>query len=259
MIRRPALTEGGNQRWILISQVEHARLSGVMADAWNDSLAPVAWRKEMVAAITHHDDGWAAWEVAPKVDSQSGRPLDFTETALTDSLAIWRESIQAGADIGPLAAYMVSGHFSRLLERFSGRWKSDATLTSLATIFLREQHAERRKWLTMWQKTVGDSANEAAAEMAVSWMQLFDAVSLWLCCDERKEAQHFALPTGAAVIFQPSGEPYCISVTPWPFSTSKLELEAVGRAIPAQPHDNPSDLVTAAAEPVILKSSLISA
>lgn len=266
MIRRETTAQQEEQRWILISQVEHARLSGMMADAWNDeAFARSEWRPEMVAAITHHDDGWAAWEVAPKVDGESGRPLDFTETALTDSLAIWRESIQAAADIGPLAAYMVSGHFSRLLERFSSRWKSDATLTALVNNFFSEQQAERDKWLAMWQKTVGQPGTHAAAETAVSWLQLFDALSLWLCCADRHDPQAFSLPTGASVDFQPRGpcslsvSPCSLSASPWPFKDPAVMLEAVGRAVPAQPYENPSDLVTAAAEPVRLKWSLASA
>ncbi|MGH7139967.1 MAG: DUF3891 family protein, partial [Pirellulales bacterium] len=148
MIRRSK----GTDRWVLISQVEHARLSGALAEAWgNEPFARLESHDELVAAVTHHDDGWSAWEVAPKVDLQTGRPLDFTETPLTDSLAIWRESIRRAGDIGPLAAYMVSGHFSALLERFSSRWKSDASLQLLAQQFLTDERADRQRALARWQ------------------------------------------------------------------------------------------------------------
>ncbi|HQU43574.1 MAG TPA: DUF3891 family protein [Pirellulales bacterium] len=182
--------------------------------------------------------------------------MHFTETALTDSLAIWRESIRAAAGISPLAGYMVSGHFARLLERFSGRWKSDATATALANDFLAEQQAEREKWLTMWQKTAGDAADRAAADRAVSWLQMFDAMSLWLCCAERRGPQEFAPPGGPALTLQPTTGPYSISVSPWPFLAGELEVAALGRAIAVRPYADPSDVVTAAAQPVTLKWSL---
>jgi hypothetical protein len=253
MIRR-STSQVGEERWILISQVEHARLSGALADAWG---APFEARDEMVAAIEHHDDGWSAWEVAPKVDSQTGRPLDFTEAPLTDSLAIWRDSICAAADIGPLAGYMVSGHFSALLERFSSRWSSNATLTKLANDFLAEQRNEREKWSSMWHKKAGRvAANRAMADRGVAWLQLFDWVSLWLCCAERYQAEQFASPDGSLLTMRPVSSPFDISVSPWPFCTPVLELEAIARSIPATRYANPSEVVAAPAEAATLKWTL---
>jgi hypothetical protein len=252
MIRRSS-SKSGEERWILISQVEHARLSGVLADAWGaPPFAPLVPHDQMVAAIELHDDGWSAWEVAPKVDGQTGRPLDFTETPLTDSLSIWRDSIRAGADIGPLAAYMVSGHFAALLERFSARWTSDATLAALANDFLVEQHDERERWLAMWQKTSGGIATSAEADRAVGWLQMFDFVSLWLCCAERSEPEQFAPPVGPRLTMRPAHGVYDLEVSPWPFCRPALELEALGRSVPVARYANPSDLVTAPAEAVTL-------
>jgi hypothetical protein len=252
MIRRSDNT-GGVERWVLISQVEHARLSGRLAEAWSGGgLAPLNPHAEMVAAITHHDDGWAAWEVAPKVDPHTGRPLDFTEMPLTDSLAIWRESIGRAADLGPLAAYMVSGHFSALLERFPDRWKSEATLQSLATGFLDEQRAERAHWLTAYQKVSGQQGDRATAE-GVAWLQMFDAISLWLCCGERSQSEPFSMPDGASLTFRPVNGSYDLEVTPWPYREATLKLEVVGRSVPAMHYANPSDLVTAAAAAKTLK------
>jgi hypothetical protein len=260
MIRRSDRTADlttGEERWILISQVEHARLAGRLAEAW-ETFGSYEPRDELVEAVRRHDDGWSAWEVAPKVDAQTGRPLDFTETPLTDSLAIWRDSIRSGAEVGPLAGYMVSGHFSALLERFSGRWKSDPTLTTLAQGFLGEERDERRKWLAMWQKvtaggTARAGATQEAADRAVGWLQMFDAMSLWFCCAKRDQPERFAMPDGAEVTLRPVSGPYEIEVSPWPCRVAALELEAVGRSIRAQRYASPSDVVTAPAQGVTLR------
>lgn len=256
MIRRSA-REAGQQRWILISQVEHARLSGVLAASWGAAPhTPLEPQAEMVAAIAHHDDGWSAWEISPKVDAESGCPLDFTETPLTDSLAIWRESIRIAADLGPLAGYMVSGHFSTLLERFSHRWKSDANLTALADDFLSEQQCQREKWLAMRKKVAGGATDQIGTDAAVGWLQTFDFVSLWLCCGERDQAEQFAPPCGPPISIRPVNGPYDMVVSPWPFTVRRLELEVVGRSVPATQYASPSDLITASAEPANLKWTL---
>ena len=242
---------------MLISQVEHARLSGKLAEAWgNERFTPLAPYDQMAAAITHHDDGWSAWEVTPKVDPLTGRPLDFTETPLTDSLAIWRESIGRAAQFGPLAAYMVSGHFSALLERFSGRWKSDGALIPLAENFLIEQRDERERWFGNWQRSAAQESSRGAADRAVGWLQLFDWMSLWLCCAERDASEVFQSPGGATITLRPVGGPYEIEVSPWPFREPALSMEAVGRSVAATRYANSSDLITAAAEPLTLQWSL---
>src|SRR5690349_8079583 len=61
MIRRELRLTDGEPIWLFISQVDHARVSGEI----------VAQRKEpptteVIEAISHHDDGWAEWEAAPK-------------------------------------------------------------------------------------------------------------------------------------------------------------------------------------------------
>jgi hypothetical protein len=251
MIRR---SDGatGEERWILISQVEHARLASRLADSWEPS-ASFEPRDQMVAAMQHHDDGWSDWEVAPKVDPNTGRPLDFTETPLTDSLAIWRDSIDAAATCGPLAGYMVSGHFSALLERFSGRWKSDPTLTALAQRFLSEQRDERQKWLTTLAGGAGDGPDREAADRAVAWLQMFDAMSLWLCCAKREQPERFATPDGKQVTLRPASGPYEIEMSPWACRTTTLELDVLGRSVAAQRYAHPSDVVTAPAQPASLR------
>lgn len=249
MIRRNA----ENDQWILISQVEHARLAGLLARAWSDKAFSASPRRdEMVSAIDHHDDGWSAWEVAPKVDPQTGRPLDFLETPLTDSLAIWRDSIAAAADkAGPLGGYMVGGHFSALLQRSSARGKERAVNTALADDFFRQQCEQQSAWLAAAR------VDRASADRAVGWLQLFDAISLWLCCAERHEPETFDTPRGQLLTLTPQhADAYDVRVGPWPFGSSGVELTAVGRALPVLKYANPSDLATAAATPVTLRWQL---
>ena len=95
MIRRD-----GNDRWLLISQVEHARLALDLARTWGNAEVPglplLDW---LLPAIRDHDDGWLEWEQSP-TRHDDGRPTSFTEMSAGDSVEIWSRSIQICAS-GP--------------------------------------------------------------------------------------------------------------------------------------------------------------
>src|SRR5689334_17630417 len=106
MIRRDWVDVDGRAAWLLISQVEHARISGELCQNWSAVQAlPADVRAEIVAAVFRHDDGWAEWEQAPEVDARTGRPREFTEMPLTESLEIWSRSIDQSTSVGDLAPY----------------------------------------------------------------------------------------------------------------------------------------------------------
>jgi hypothetical protein len=100
MIRR----EHGRD-WLLISQVEHARLAGELAEAWNfNGGRMVAVRDELVQAVRQHDEGWAVWELSPTVDPETGRPRDFTEMPMPTATGIWSRSIAYCLEHHPASA-----------------------------------------------------------------------------------------------------------------------------------------------------------
>lgn len=242
MIRRDCRDAAAAPSWMLISQVEHARLAGTLAEQWGrQPFAPLAPRREVLAAVYAHDDGWAEWECLPQVDTSSGRPLDFTEMPLADSLAIWRGSIASAARIGPLAAWLVSGHFSVLLQRFSSRWQSDAGLAGLAQGYLNEQTSLRTSWLAEWQSTAPAECSLALAQTALGHLQMFDRISLWLCCAVRTEPHDEEVPGGLPLRFRPQS-PEHIVVEPWPWQFERLELAVAGRIVPAEPYSSAAAL-----------------
>lgn len=262
MIRRPYTTPDGESRWVLVSQVEHARISGELADAWGAAaFESLAAYDGLAAAVHHHDDGWAEWERRPDVDPQVGRPIDFTEMPLADALRIWRGSIAAVEAFGPLAAYVVSGHFTALLRRAARGWETagqDAppeggtpTKIELAQGFFDEQDRRQVDWLTGWIDAEPATRDVAAAGRALSYLQLFDALSLWLCCRERTDPITFDPPVGPSLTLTPT-VPDRITVAPWPFRVKTLQLTAPGRVVPAHSYANAAALAATATEPITL-------
>ena len=158
-----------------------------MGRQWLCALEP---RDELLPAIFHHDNGWALWEDAPGIDSELGRPLNFTEMPLSDSLLIWQRSIDAAYGYGDLAGYVVSGHFSALL-RHSNHWHKIGTHPHVdAAEFLERQDTFRSHALARWEARHPTANASAVAERGLKWLQFFDALSLWFCTAERVRPEH---------------------------------------------------------------------
>jgi hypothetical protein len=180
MIRRDVRLADGMPGWALISQIEHARISALLASQCRGRFGPVnssLIRDEVLVAIAAHDDGWREWEQSPQLDPKHGRPLSFMELPVRDATAIWSKSIAVAEEIGPLAAWMVSGHFLRLLEH-----SEHARFDPLTQSWLAEISPRREAWFTRWQAIDPDVRDVIVAEEALDWLWAFDEASLWFCC-----------------------------------------------------------------------------
>lgn len=256
MIRRNIKLRDGADGWILISQIEHAHLAGQLAEVWTAKPAPAlsSMRDELLAAIYHHDDGWDQWERSPGVDADLGHPLEFTEVPTIDSLAIWRRSIAIGEQIGPLAAYVIAGHFCYLLERSAAYAASDATGVA-ARNWSHEFRDQQSSWLDHWRAQDRNANTLAIADMALSFLQNLDAVSLWFCCAERTEPHETTLPIRTTVRFAPES-PHRVRVSPWPFSAGEPEIRVRGTQMRAARFANAADFARAERETVELSWQL---
>ena len=290
MIRRDAIGPDGRACWILISQIEHARLAGSLAAPWGrPPFAPLVPRDEVLAAVTHHDDGWRDWEQRIHLDPAHARPRDFMEMPLEDSLAIWSGSIESAAAIGPLAGYMVAGHFLHLLKA-SKAWEeaegannqnsndsTPAATHDAAHRWAQAQEAQQARWLGQWlaagdrvsenvnrvkerhgasrRLRAGDRAPEIALQ-AVALLRFFDAVSLWFCCRNRTDPYNLDPPGGPTLTLAPGREDR-VGCSPWPFLVPRLELQVQGQSIPARPYRSDAELAAADRQPLTLRWTLV--
>jgi hypothetical protein len=171
MIRREIELAENERLWLLISQVDHAHVSGELTRNLKQSFS-----REVLEAISHHDDGWAEWEAAPKLNPEIGGPYSFTEMPLTEALLIWDGSIAAARKFGPLAGFMVAGHFYNLLS------ESEHAGQPAAIAWLAAKRKARTAWLDEWTRLSPDHTVEGAKH-AQNQLMIADLFSLWLCCD----------------------------------------------------------------------------
>jgi len=237
MIRREMNDEAGSPTWLLISQVDHAKLAADLAHAWHVPLVdePDAQR-QLLATIEHHDDGWREWETSLKVDAVSGRPLQFTEMPLADSLEIWQRSIDECREFGELAGWLVAGHFEALLRHSNAWQKTTHPASAAAQAFLARNDAARQEWMSSWNAhQLGPSS---LPDRALKWLQFFDYFSLWLCCAERQGTDRLAGVDREQVVFQAAGVD--IALLDWPFQGDSLCLTVAGREVTRQAYTDES-------------------
>ena len=251
MIRRDITADDGRAGWMLVPQIAHAELAGVLADVWPLDGIPEDLAGDLLVATHRHDDGWADWDSRPGVDPQSGRPIEFDEMRLADSLPIWTLSIDEAAARRPIQAYFVAGHFTRLLRRFDS-WRGDAAREDLARGFLSEQNSNMAVWLAAWQNGLGPppkASRQSAAERGVDGLQFFDAVSLWFCCAERHQPQRIELAPGEGWTFSPIGsEQGCrlVRIEPWPLTVDSCQLAVSGRVVPRSHYQSTDEMLAVA-------------
>lgn len=253
MIRREVQLVGASLEWLLISQVEHARLSGELAARCLDQFGEPggsldAVRQELLQAIFHHDDGWAEWETSPQLDA-SGRPLSFMEVASDDALGIWDRSIRAAERFGNLAAWAVAGHFSALLATV-GEHSNDPA----AREWLRDTAARRTDWFGRWHSSNPSVHTAKIAGEALKWVQLFDLLSLWPCSQyavlgELNAKPPAPFPTASDWIvvreIRPGMSTSRIVFDPWPFDEREIILNAKAQLAPVGHYSTSQQLIGA--------------
>ena len=269
MIRREITTTDGTKLWLLISQVEHAHVSGELVRNWHEQFSG-----DVIAAVAHHDDGWSAWEAEPKLNPEIGAPFSFLEMPVPAALVIWDHSIAAAGNFGPLAGYIVAGHFYNLLNN------SEHANDPLAVAWLTAKRKHRTGWLDEWIR--GDPSRTLEyPKRAQEMLLVADLFSLWLCCDCPAEGQRESILGQSAMKLQTDtllnqfqfavqefaikksadgerieGLDWSVAVYPYPCKSSPLSLSADCIAVPVKHYQSWREL-KAAGWPVELRWQLV--
>jgi hypothetical protein len=234
MIRRDH--EGG---WLIIAQIDHARLAGALARAWGNAGMPsVPALPRLSWGIEHHDDGWAIWDASPRINPASGRPRDFREMRMRDSTAIWSRSIEV-CSAAPLAGISVSRHFCHLAEQ-ARRSPRDSDELAAIDRFLREQSGVQADLAAgfHWSGSLDDFS--LLCNLGFYAVQFFDRLSLWLCCAAEEQPCCIRPPAGEPVTFHPRRVDQIVA-DPYPFEVESIALDTSGRRIAAREYESDDD------------------
>lgn len=248
MLRRDIELPDSVPGWLLVTQKDHAFLSRDLALAWGGAgFESLGLRDQLLAAVTHHDDGWKEADALPTVDPNSGRPRDFLEMPLELALSIWERSMLASRQFGPLAGYLVTRHFQALLERHPHASRQAAEIAAS----LLGPDGPWQGWFAEWQ---AEDPNHNTLEKAEHWLkflQLFDWLSLWLGMAVRQEPLVQPTPDGPTVTFTPCA-PGVLTVNPWPFREESVTVALAGRPLPQPVYADSAAVLAALGEPITL-------
>jgi Protein of unknown function (DUF3891) len=202
--------------WQVVLQIDHADLSGAFARAWKERGRR---HDSLQVAAARHDDGWAVWERAPRLD-ESGKPVNFLDVDVRSHLAFYRACIAAVAEQDAYAGMLVSMHGAGIYRQ---RYGLDPALAltrapevqELVDAFVAEQEAK-----------FGGEPGERHDNYAL--LQVYDRLSLYFCMrdvegGEAAEFQGYRL--------EPLGG-WRARLSPYPFGESPATFSLVRRRIP---------------------------
>ena len=206
--------------WQVVLQTDHADLSGAFARAMREQ-GP--HHDALVIAAERHDDGWAVWEQAPRIDKR-GKPVNFLEVDIRSHLAFYRAGIAAITEQDPYAGLLVSMHGAGIYRQ---RYGLDP---GLGLARAAEAQGEIDAFVAEQEAKFGGEPGERWDDYEL--LQLFDRLSLYFCMrdldgGEQAELQGYTLaPVG----------PWHVRLSPYPFGDEVGRFSLVRRVVSKNGH-----------------------
>ena len=183
------IREVGDGSTYVSTQEEHAELSAQFAAHWgNDRFAQLRPYDTMVFATTYHDSGYREWEGLPRMDVEKGRPYGHRERIPgfeATELVAYRRNVDwvRGHDLyaGLLVFMHRTGLWRGRYDVLTSPKPRVRELSTGAKGVLGELEAQQQEdKVTL---TAVNSLFEEELWINYCMLQLFDLLSLYLCCD----------------------------------------------------------------------------
>jgi hypothetical protein len=227
------------QGLVCITQPTHAWLSGQIAQAWgNELFGQFAPRKEVCLGAELHDIGWLFWEQLPTLNPKTGYPHKFTELSTQEHINIWSKARQLALPMGRYAALLVSLHGTGLYQRFTS-WQNSPTSTQTVEDFLEREFTYQKQLIDFLKNDqyyapyTTPEVIERNRKLVATW----DTLSIILCQELTPEMHLSEVPTldGETTLKlslqEVEDNHYQITVFPWSFQHSEVELVYEGRLL----------------------------
>ena len=208
--------------FVLITQPEHAALSGRIMAAWQtDGLRSHIRRQTILLATREHDIGWQPVDRRPTVDLATGHPHHFLAAPDSTKREIWPSGVAQLKPRNTAAAALVAQHALTVLDRRpSAAWQH----------FFSTMEAERNRIVSAG----AFDGNHDTLLADYRFVLLGDFLSLVFCCGWRQTFHRggydITLHTDHLVI------------QPDPFGGREIKLEVAARRIPTRRYVSDDDL-----------------
>lgn len=220
---------------LLVTQPEHAKLSGRIMTAWKCDDLPAHPRRETVLLATRqHDIGWQPVDRRPAIDTKTGQPHHFMTAPDATKRGIWPRGVARLESRDPSAAALIAQHALTVLDRQpSKEWQR----------FFSAMETERDRIVA----TSAFSGNLDELLRDYRFVLLGDLLSLVFCCGWRKTFHRI----GYDIRLRADR----LVVRPDPFEGLDIELAVETRRIPMRRYTSDDDLhrALAAAPPIVIR------
>lgn len=245
--------------FFLITQDDHARLSGAMAArVGNETFQRPS--PEVVAAISLHDAGWPLHDDAPTLNPR-GVPLKVFESPANVAVPVWTESVRRAAEAGPYAQLLVSVH-ALSLSAMALASPSLGRTDQFTLLKFQQQQVERQEelrgrlglstGLPLHNGLAKPGTNQTEDLLAFNYglLRALDRVSLEICFGggmfnsiDGVIPQLGANPVelrintiqSPAAATDPSVE---LVIKPWPFDAPELTFATPAKRVPSMPYQD---------------------
>ncbi|HLS09125.1 DUF3891 family protein [Lentibacillus sp.] len=167
-------------KYIMIEQDHHARISGQLAANLKDSFFLEERLKQPVLfAIENHDFAWKMIDKQPFWNDRKQKPYMFTDFPNPAKTVFYKHGIDEVEQHNLYAALLCSEHYTRFLLNDPGEE------SQLFVQHERERQKQIINRLEAYDKNIFD--------VHYGWLQFFDSLSLYLCLNEpgvSKEDEH---------------------------------------------------------------------
>jgi hypothetical protein len=231
---------------LLITQEDHAELSGQFASHWgNEQFSKLKPYESMVFATLHHDSGYREWEGIPPINLPERRPYGHREDSPSfeeTELRAYVTNVDWVKAHDPYAALIVSMHRTGLWQnRYDvlgpAKRKSERSQETWAVIENLESRQRDEKRLL----SNGEPGFERQLWFNYKSLQVYDVLSLYFCCNgyegERlKEDRIGPVPVSyntqeeASLRILPINQT-AVHMSPYPFDSSPLKIGLRARTL----------------------------
>lgn len=239
--------------WLLITQSDHAALSGELAKhIGNERFGRVT--EKVIIACGMHDAGWPMHDYLPTLNALQ-LPLDVFESPREISFPIWTASAEQAARVDPYVGLLVSlhslalsalpvempteFHASQMKERFENNKFQHRQIEMQEK--LRTQLGMRTDIpLTLGLAEMGIDPREDQLIFDFRWLQAMDQISLAVCCTH--------VPFNHADVHPQPGQQHTsmrfaqqgddLHIWPWPFDASEMACTIRGRRMQQKTWDS---------------------
>jgi hypothetical protein len=224
------------ESWWLVSQPDHAGLSGDIAANFVSPLFPRI-TPQIAKCVGLHDAGWAMFEAerdpaAPPMIGDDWKPRAFMEFGPAEFIPAWTGSIERAERECPAGGVMVSMHFAALAQFRQKQQVDSGADAERVSEFLERESARQRRL-----KHENGVSDEQASDL-LKVVQFCDMLSLYLCSGAIEDVDFPQRFGGSTVRLTRCEDLYTLDPSPLQYGNGEARTVSLGVAARKYPAAN---------------------